>query len=131
MASELKEAKITGENYLGVTGKIANIKFGDQRCALGSSGEAKENSFKIVFTCNGITQVLWDMNIPVVGDFHFDDPKFSLLWAGDKDSDGKIDIIMDMSPKYSCVKEVTYLSSKAKKGLLVGISGNPDTVCGL
>lgn len=129
MTSESNVAKISGETYLGVPGNISQIAFKDKRCAVESNGADKNKDFKIVFTCNGTSQVLWDINIPVAGDFSFDDPKFYLLWAGDKDNDGKIDIVMDMSPKYSCTKEVTYLSSKASKGQLLGISGNPKTVC--
>jgi hypothetical protein len=129
LASESKKAYITGTEYLGMPG-VAKIKLGDQRCTVSSSGGAKEKTFRILFTCNEIAQVLWDINVPVEGDFSFDEPHFKLLWAGDEDSDGKIDIIMDMSPKYSCTKEVTYLSGKATKGQLVGISGSPKTVCG-
>lgn len=44
----------------------------------------------------------------------------SLMWCGDLDGDGKLDMIMDTSTDYNMSKVTLFLSSKAKKGKLVG-----------
>lgn len=130
IAAEISKVKITGNSYLGISGNSVQIQLDNHTCHVSSKGEAKDDNFIIEFKCNGVTQILWDINKPVEGDFSFDEPQFELLWAGDKDNDGKIDIEMNMSPKYSCSKKVTYLSTKSKKGQLVGITGTPKTICG-
>lgn len=129
------EAKISGDTYLGETGKKAVVNLKNEQCEIQSIGAdgadgQPPKSFKIIFSCGASKQVLWDISKPSADDFNFDDPKFSLLWAGDQDGDGKIDVKMDMSPKYSCTKEVLYLSTKAETGNLVGVSGMPKTTCG-
>lgn len=117
------EATIIGKQFLGSRGNSAKILLGKENCSIGSSGNKEENSFLIEFSCNGITQLLFDTEAAIEGGRNsVDDPLFSLLWAGDKDNDGKIDIVMEMSPKYSYSKKITYLSSKAKDGQLVGIA---------
>ncbi len=130
-----KNAILSGDHSLNQIGRIAEIHFQKKLCLIKTVGEQKEkesapDSFRIEFICQNKVQILWDMAKPNPDDSSFDEPKFSLLWAGDRDKDGKIDIEMEMSPKYSCSKKVLYLSSKAKKGQLVGISGNPKKVCG-
>lgn len=121
-------ANISGDQFLGVPGKVARLSLKSEECKV-SSEKTDESEYKLVFSCQSRSQVIWDMNVPVPGDFAFDDPKFSLLWAGDKDGDGKIDLVMEMSPKYSCTKEVTFLSSLAEYMDLVGIQGSPETTC--
>lgn len=117
------EANITGKQFLGVRGNFAKIVLGNEVCFIESHGQKKKDSFRIEFKCNGISQILFDTEKPIEGGkYTVDDPLFSLLWAGDKDNDGKIDIVMEMSPKYSYSKKITYLTSKAKAGQLVGIA---------
>ena len=50
----------------------------------------------------------------------WDDPHFSLEWAGDLDQDGKPDLIMTLTQKYSSLPTILFLSSKASAGDLVG-----------
>ena len=129
------DAIISGDRDFSVSGKTAKLTLKKESCDLKSVGDngldgATPKSFQILFLCEGIKQILWDINKPAPDDFSFDDPKFALLWAGDNDGDGKIDLKMNMSPKYSCSKEVLYLSTKAQSDELVGILGTPKTVCG-
>ena len=127
-AIEHDETKVSGDRYLGVVGSKTEIDFGSTSCSV--EAKRSENSeFYLELSCDGKDQILWDINHPAPDDFSFDDPKFELLWAGDRDGDGKIDIEMEMSPKYSCRKKVLYLSSLALEGQLVGIYGSPKTTC--
>lgn len=48
-----------------------------------------------------------------------------LIWAGDIDRDGKLDLIVDVSDHYNAVANVVVLlSSRAAKDDLVGIAGS-------
>jgi hypothetical protein len=127
-AQQPVDARISGDRFLGVAGKSAELSFESESCTVASE-KSDVTEFRLVFSCGKRSQTLWDINVPVPGDFAFDDPGFALIWAGDKDGDGKIDLIMEMSPKYSCTKEVTYLSTLAEDGQLVGIQGSPVTTC--
>lgn len=129
-ADEGVRAHVSGNTYLGLAGNSAEISLDSVRCVLESEGQPEQGEFRLVFTCGNRNQVLWDMHAPVPGDFAFDEPRFSLLWAGDRDGDGRIDLVMEMSPKYSCSREVTYLSSLAQTKELLGVAGSPETVCG-
>lgn len=48
-----------------------------------------------------------------------DEPHFEILWAGDLDRDGRLDLVMTMSPKYSYYPRTILLSSAAHPGELV------------
>jgi len=124
LATEIQIAQIKGEKFLGIRGNSVQIKLGKQICSLKSLGEQRKNNFRIEFSCNNITQILFDTEkiIESGGKYSVDEPLFSLLWAGDKDNDGKIDLLMEMSPKYSYSKKVTFLSTKAKNPNLLGIA---------
>ncbi len=124
------DVQVSGDTYLGIPGRSAQIVMGSERCALKSEGNEETNDFRLVYTCNETRQVLWDMAERGENELHYDEPRFELLWAGDRDGDGKIDISMEMSPKYSCSRKVDYLSTLAEKGQLLGISGEPEIVCG-
>ncbi len=47
----------------------------------------------------------------------------SLLWAGDLDRDGKLDLIIDQADHYNVTALALYLSSKARDGALVARAG--------
>jgi hypothetical protein len=49
-----------------------------------------------------------------------DDPHFYVEWAGDLDRDGRLDLVVNFSRKYSIHPHRLLLSTKAKKGQLVG-----------
>ena len=48
-----------------------------------------------------------------------DEPHFALVWAGDLDRDGRLDLITVLSPKYSWFPYEVWLSSAAVKGEIV------------
>lgn len=48
-----------------------------------------------------------------------DEEHFEVVWAGDLDRDGKLDLITVLSPKYSWYPYDVWLSSKAVKGEIV------------
>lgn len=127
---DILEAEVSGQAYLGIAGHSAEISLNGKTCVLAAEDAPGESDFRIVFICGQSYQVLWDINAPVPEGYAFDEPKFELLWAGDSDHDGMIDIVMEMSPKYSCSRKVTYLSSLAGEGELLGISGSPEAICG-
>ncbi len=47
------------------------------------------------------------------------DCSWQLLWAGDLDNDGKLDLYLNLTPHYNIEKNVLFLSSPAEKGKLV------------
>jgi hypothetical protein len=49
-----------------------------------------------------------------------DDPHFFVEWAGDLDRDGRLDLVVNLSRKYSVHPHRLLLSSKATKSELVG-----------
>jgi hypothetical protein len=49
-----------------------------------------------------------------------DEPAWPILWAGDLDRDGRLDLYMDLSWKYSVSRRVLFLSSAASGDDLVG-----------
>ena len=51
-----------------------------------------------------------------------------VIWAGDLDGDGKLDLLIDISNHYNVSSVALYLSSKAKSGGLVGLAAKLETV---
>jgi hypothetical protein len=49
-----------------------------------------------------------------------DEPSWPILWAGDLDRDGRLDLYLDLSWKYSVSRRVLFLSSAASGDSLVG-----------
>jgi hypothetical protein len=49
-----------------------------------------------------------------------DDPHYFVEWAGDLDRDGKLDLVVNLSRKYSLHPYRLLLSSKSKATQLVG-----------
>ncbi|MCR9858858.1 hypothetical protein [Vibrio parahaemolyticus] len=120
-------AVVNGDRYLGVLGATIDIEFNGLICLLYSAGNPEQQKLSLVFTCNGQEQVLWHDGLTIL---ELDEPRFELLWAGDNDGDGKLDLILEVSPKYSCSQQVQYRSSIAPKGLLVGQSDLNEVECG-
>jgi len=52
-----------------------------------------------------------------------DDPHFEVEWAGDLDNDGRLDLIVNLSRKYSVHPHRLLLSSRAARDQLVGEAG--------
>jgi hypothetical protein len=117
-----RDAIVTGERYLGLPGTTVDLKLGDQACEV-------QSTINIELHCAGSVQILWQ--ISDLDDLALDEPRFLLLWAGDRDGDGRIDLEMDLSPKYSCTRTVLFLSSRAAKSEMVGIANKPETRCGV
>lgn len=69
---------------------------------------------KVILAHGGRTQVLYS------ADGFADDPHFDIEWAGDLDADGKLDLIVNLSRKYSEHPHRLLLSSKASGTQLVG-----------
>ncbi|MBX9951258.1 MAG: hypothetical protein K2Y39_18970 [Candidatus Obscuribacterales bacterium] len=93
------------------------LNVGAKESTLTVSGTKKDsewrNQYKIVLETEGVKQTVYERK--EVSDSSFP----SLLWAGDLDGDGKLDLIMDMTNNYN-VRDVTlFLSTKAKQGKLV------------
>ena len=112
-----KEATIVGMPYLGVPDSTIDIEFNGHKCTLYSLGNIEQQKFSIIFTCNGIEQLLWNEEQT---DYEIDDPRFELLWAGDIDGDGKLDLRMEVSSKYSCSQIADFSSNLAGEDQLVG-----------
>ena len=69
---------------------------------------------QIVLTGEGRRQVLYS------ADGFVDEPHFEVVWAGDLDRDGKLDLIVNLHRKYSWHPYRLLLSSSAATGALVG-----------
>lgn len=68
---------------------------------------------RIVLTADGNEQVLFEL------EGRSDEPHFEVLWAGDLDRDGRLDLVATFSHKYSYYPRAVYLSSAASNGELV------------
>jgi hypothetical protein len=82
------------------------------RVTLTASDRALANS-NVSIETGGRKQTLFSMS------GSGDEPHFAILWAGDLDRDGKLDLITTFSPKYSWYPRTLYLSSQAEEGEIV------------
>ncbi len=101
--NEMLKFKVgTSETTLRVTGSPTKL-----------DGEDFRADYAIVLDGGGIKQTLFQSKQV--------SPQYapSLLWAGDLDGDGKIDLIMDTSTDYNARILTLFLSTKAKAGNLV------------
>jgi hypothetical protein len=69
---------------------------------------------RVVLSEGTVRQVLYST------DGFVDDPHFIVQWAGDLDRDGRLDLVVNLSRKYSVHPHRLLLSSKANKSELVG-----------
>jgi hypothetical protein len=67
---------------------------------------------KLILSAGAKSQVIFSVEVP-------DDAGWSLLWAGDLDGDGKLDLYMDLHNKYNSSQRRLFLSSQASHGNLV------------
>ena len=77
--------------------------------------------YKLYLTANKNGQVITDL---LVAASYFDDKMISIIFAGDIDGDGFLDLIIDTSPKYSMQSITLYLSKPADKGHLLKVVGD-------
>jgi hypothetical protein len=66
------------------------------------------NDARVVLEGDGRSQVLF-----AAGD-SVDEPHFEILWAGDLDGDGRLDLVVTLSPKYSYYPRQLLLSSAVR-----------------
>ncbi len=71
------------------------------------------NKAKLVLTFGASNQVLY--SLAGCGD----DAGWSLIWAGDLDGDGKLDLYVNVTQHYNVSERKLFLSSQAQKGQLV------------
>ena len=73
-----------------------DVSLGERRYQLRLQAKAPSLAdAKVILTHGGRTQVLY------LADGFADDPHFDIEWAGDLDADGKLDLIVNLSRKYS------------------------------
>ncbi len=68
---------------------------------------------KLTLTSGSSTQTLYSLNN------NSNDPSWYLLWAGDADGDGRLDLYLSLSYHYNLDQRRLFLSSQAKAGNLV------------
>jgi hypothetical protein len=78
------------------------------------SAQTDRADARIVFTEGGRRQVLYS------ADGFVDEPHYDVIWAGDLDRDGQLDLVVNLHRKYSWHPYRLLLSSLASKGQLVG-----------
>lgn len=69
---------------------------------------------KLSLTSGSSTQIVYSLNN------NSDDLGWYLLWAGDLDGDGKLDLYLSLSYHYNVTQRRLFLSSQARAGRLVG-----------
>lgn len=72
--------------------------------------EEEGESYEIVLSGGGITQLIGRSGVEEI----------ALLWSGDLDADGRIDLIVDASDHYNVFAPTLFLTSAATDGEIVG-----------
>jgi len=102
-------------------GQTITLKFKNQCARLIVSGRPVKDKdgydwqsfgYKVTLQCTGRSQVIYGSD-----DCHvYIDGSPSLIWAGDLDGDGRIDLFIDMTNHYNVSAPTLFLSSKAGRG---------------
>lgn len=101
-SEEVKLSKVGASVTLGADGAVLSVS-------------GREGDYEIAFSVGGKRQVL--ARTTMLDDINMGRP--ALLWAGDLDHDGKVDLLMDVSGHYSSMELRLYLSSRAAPEELV------------
>lgn len=96
---------------------------GSQKCRLSTEGKLEQKKFSIRLTCQQTSQLLWSWDGKL-----WDEPRLELEQVGDFDHDGRLDLVLELSPKYSYSDRRLFLSSKAEAGSLVGVAAKGHDV---
>lgn len=112
-ARSIQRASVTNVSLL--TNRSAAISLGSREYALKlESAQESLSDATVILTQGDRTQVLYS------AEGFADDPHFNVYWAGDLDGDGKLDLVVDFSRKYSVLSYRLLLSTQARPGQLVG-----------
>jgi len=120
-ANMLKRGAVTAvssdDKNLG-NGETINLKLGDNHYQLKvvsndptPASHLMPNS-KLLLTVGEVSQLLFSVA-------EHDDAGWALLWAGDLDGDGKLDLYMDLNTHYNTSQRRLFLSTQATSGKLV------------
>jgi hypothetical protein len=92
-----------------------DIPLGERRYTLRLERSREDpTDARVVLSDGTVKQVLYST------DGFVDEPHFYVEWAGDLDGDGRLDLVVNLSRKYSMHPHRLLLSTKAKKSELVG-----------
>ena len=120
---DLRVATVDGYREL----ELHALRNGDQlKLALGSQeflvrvtnprrhGDADMAGSSLELVANGVSQVLYSAPESA------NEPAWEILWAGDLDGDGKLDLYVQVGPDSSVSERILFVSTKAASGQLVG-----------
>jgi len=112
-AGTIRSAGIVNHELSGI--RSLRISVGTRRYEIQLRSQRDDLSDAAVMLTEGSrTQVLYS------ADGFADEPHFDIAWAGDLDRDGRLDLIVNLSRKYSWHPYRLLLSSKASASQLVG-----------
>lgn len=108
-----------GEPLQSITPRTLKVDANDYEIKIaGDEGEkcwkdGLPKNAKLVLTSGDSSQVLYTL------EGCGNDPGWSLIWAGDLDKDGKLDLYVSVNQHYNVIERRLFLSSQADEGQLV------------
>lgn len=112
-AGPIRAARVISRSF--EPGKPLKVSLGRRQYELRLDATRQDLSdAQVVLTDGRRTQILY-----ATGGF-VDDPHFDIVWAGDLDGDGRLDLIVNLNKKYSVHPYRLLLSTSAAAGQLVG-----------
>lgn len=123
----LREGAVPAARYSGEgdAGKPLHITLPNATTTYDLAIDCDGRHCPLTLSANGTSQRLFVFNNdPDAGDFK----GLRIIWAGDLDGDGKLDLLVDVSNRDNVSDTALYLSSKARSGELVGLAARLQTV---
>lgn len=122
---------VTADGYgdLGIGKREAEFRLSGRVYTIRlQSARPDECDARVTMTSGQRTQTLFDASRPGTTNdpaliLACDEPHFDIHWAGDLDRDGRLDLLVTFSPKYSYYPNQLLLSSMAGAGDLVAEAG--------